>query len=269
MKSRELIDTLPEVEQRANSSEHPTHLLLSRLHNPAIQQQLIDFLVECEQGEAGTISRMAVFDADGKLQYDSNGRPIFKDTPYIPRTRDRLLSGLNEVLEEIEHHTPITFDDTLPNEDVIPVNWKWPHTEQEATVQQKSITEAHEKGHVVRRYNTEYANRICAECFDATKIIFSPSDDTWIKEFYKNDDDYQKQHLEYLLSATEVAERMSQLKNYFGFAGDEIFTAEHLHYARQNYISDTGMDNWMSHFFQAITPEKEPAFLNLMNRMGI
>lgn len=269
MESRKPIDILPEVERQANSSEHPTHLLLSRLHNPAIQQQLIDFLVECEQGEAGTINRMAVFDTNGKLQYDAHDRPIFKDIPYIPRSKEKLVSDFETHLTEIEQHTPVTFDNTLPNTSATPIQWNWFRATQEATVQQKSIAEAHEKGHMVRRYDTAYADRLCAACFDTAHIIWDARDDAWLQESYKDERNYREAHIKYLFSATEVAERMSQLKNYFGFTGDEIFTAAHLHYAREHYISDTGADNWMSHFFQAITPEKEATFLSLMNRMGI
>ena len=62
---------------------------------------------------------------------------------------------------------------------------------------------------------------------------------------------------------------MSQLKNYFGMNGSEQFTKEHLDYARTQYVADTGMDNRMTHFFQAITPETEATFLELINSSGI
>ena len=75
--------------------------------------------------------------------------------------------------------------------------------------------------------------------------------------------------IQYLFSGPEVAERMSQLKNYFGIKDSEHFTREHLEYARQHYITDTGMDNRMRHFFQAITPETEVAFIELINSSGI
>ncbi len=62
---------------------------------------------------------------------------------------------------------------------------------------------------------------------------------------------------------------MSQLKCYFGMNGDEVFTPEHLVYAREHYVTDTGLDNLMTQFFQAITPETENGFLELINTSGI
>ena len=76
-------------------------------------------------------------------------------------------------------------------------------------------------------------------------------------------------YLEYLFSGSEIAERMSQLKNYFGMRGAEQFTRNHLKYARLHYVTDVGFDNGISHLFQAITPETEDKFLELINNSGI
>ena len=62
---------------------------------------------------------------------------------------------------------------------------------------------------------------------------------------------------------------MSQLKGYFGFKGAEQFTAEHLAYAKEHYVKDTEMNNGMSEFLKAITPETESFFLELINNSGI
>jgi hypothetical protein len=75
--------------------------------------------------------------------------------------------------------------------------------------------------------------------------------------------------ISYLFTGQELAERMSQLKNYYGMKGNEPFTKEHLHYAREHYVQDTGMDNYMKFFFQAITPETEDEFLRIINSSGI
>ena len=64
-------------------------------------------------------------------------------------------------------------------------------------------------------------------------------------------------------------ERMSQLKNYFGFDGDQEFTKEHLDYARTHYVKDMSLDNSMSALFQMITAEKEEQFLRAINSLGI
>lgn len=74
---------------------------------------------------------------------------------------------------------------------------------------------------------------------------------------------------DYLFTGDEIVERMSQLKNYFGMDGSDKFTKDHLHYAKENYIEDTGMDNAMSLFFQGITEETEDEFLELINSMGV
>jgi len=63
--------------------------------------------------------------------------------------------------------------------------------------------------------------------------------------------------------ADEILARMAQLKNYFGFEGDETFTKEHLAYAKANYINDTNMDNNMKEFFEAIVDED--GFINIIN----
>ena len=51
--------------------------------------------------------------------------------------------------------------------------------------------------------------------------------------------------------------------------GDEQFTKEHLHYAKEHYVSDTQVDNEMRLFFQAITPEREDEFVRLIHTSGI
>lgn len=73
----------------------------------------------------------------------------------------------------------------------------------------------------------------------------------------------------YLMHGSEIAARMAQIKNYFGMTGGEVFTKEHLDYARQNYVNDTGLDNSMSHLFAMITPETELDFIDNMNSLPI
>jgi hypothetical protein len=61
----------------------------------------------------------------------------------------------------------------------------------------------------------------------------------------------------------EYLARMAELKNYFGFSGDEIFTKEHLEYAREHYVKDVGFDNAMSEFLHKF--KNDEAFIKLMN----
>ncbi|MEA3399062.1 MAG: hypothetical protein U9R00_00950 [Patescibacteria group bacterium] len=63
---------------------------------------------------------------------------------------------------------------------------------------------------------------------------------------------------------------MAQLKNYFGMKGSEKFTKQHLDYAKNNYIKDTGIPDFqIKPFLDAITTEKEEDFLRLINSLGI
>lgn len=66
--------------------------------------------------------------------------------------------------------------------------------------------------------------------------------------------------------ADELIARMSQIKNYFGFKGNEMISKSHLDYARANYVRDTGLDNNMTDFFDAITPDNESEVIKVMNK---
>lgn len=114
---------------------------------------------------------------------------------------------------------------------------------------QKNIIESHEKGHVVRSFRVN------------SEDIFQGFDLDKIPDTAKRPS--------YLRNADELAERMSQLKNYFNFKSDEPFSREHLRYARANYVGDTGLDNNMTEFFGMITPEKEDDFLRVINQYPI
>jgi len=115
------------------------------------------------------------------------------------------------------------------------------------TNKQKNIIESHEKGHSVRTYTGKQKKEI---------------EDVLEKRWLGNEE--QKK---YLGCAEEIIERMSQLKNYFGFSGSEEFTIEHLYYAREHYVEDVGLDLGMTLFMNAIIDEKK--FLNIMNTYGV
>ena len=77
--------------------------------------------------------------------------------------------------------------------------------------EEKNAIEAHEKGHVLREFKINSED--FSKGFDFSVI---PEDIKRPMYFRKPD---------------ELAERMSQLKNYFGFKGGELFTRQHLAYA--------------------------------------
>lgn len=115
---------------------------------------------------------------------------------------------------------------------------------------QKDIIAAHESAHgVVRVDGKGVARQEVLRCFDMGLLRQSVEGASNLSQ-------------NYLKNPDELLARMSQLKNYFGMQGNETFTVEHLAYAQEHYIDDTGLDNDMSHFFAAIRPEE---FINGMN----
>jgi hypothetical protein len=119
-------------------------------------------------------------------------------------------------------------------------------------INQKSIIEAHEKTHGILEPLTVGEVNYILSCFRA------PQEGSYdILHGYAED----RQAIELLI-------RMSQLKNYLGFKGEEEFTKENLDYVRNHYIQDTGLDNNMTEFFNAITEENEDQFIKLMNTIA-
>ncbi len=121
------------------------------------------------------------------------------------------------------------------------------------TPRQKNIIESHEKGHGLRDFTSGFDYREFSGTIDADVL----------KEMESSS---ERRFANYLSSANEIAERMAQLKNYFGFKASDTMTSEHLKYARENYVKDTGLDNLMTEFFSAISPEKEEKFLEVLNK---
>jgi hypothetical protein len=78
----------------------------------------------------------------------------------------------------------------------------------------------------------------------------------------------ESNYREYLAFPWEIIERMSQIKNYFGFSGDEKFTQEHLYYVRDNYVQDTGIyAAQIQPFLDSISDDRK--FIEKMNILGI
>jgi hypothetical protein len=73
----------------------------------------------------------------------------------------------------------------------------------------------------------------------------------------------------YLKEPEELLARMAQLKNYYGMAAGDVFTADHLEHARGHYVNDTELNNGMSVFFRMITPNTNDRFLQLMNELPV
>jgi hypothetical protein len=120
------------------------------------------------------------------------------------------------------------------------------------TIRQKNIIEAHEKGHGLRDF-------VATDQQDFKHAI-----DFSIIE--QSDKETGKRERGYLMLADEIAERMAQLKNYFGLGASVIFTKEHLAYAKENYVKDTELDNNMTTFLKAVTENTTPKFLDTINK---
>jgi len=276
-----------DIESQANFEGNDGVLLMERVNNPVIKAQIVDVLYRKELLEAERINKLVFtpfsspelkhltcFKDQHGVVYTSKN-PNYNPGNYIPSTREEIEKELIESIERVSSVTDISFSSEEPTENFVPVNWKMPWTSEKPTPKQMSIIEAHEKGHSIRPYASLWDH--FSKGFDPSKIEYTDRDfemdvltrNTSEHNQSVNMEEMKANVLEYLFSGPEVAERMSQLKNYFGMNGSEQFTKGHLDYARTHYVTDTGMDNRMTHFFQAITPETEAAFLELINSSGI
>jgi hypothetical protein len=265
------------VEKQANCEKNDSLLLFDRVSHPRIRDQIIDLLYRAELGRKEHPGRKITVNDDGTVTYSENN--------YDPKSREQIADELNDRLKAVRESTPIMFDGaSAPHMDLetgrekMPVIWGegWsPLKKDVPTLKQKSIIEAHEKGHVLRPYGewSRFFRHYFAAGFDVARAVFSPEE---IEEYKRNlpeklstDDHAVEEIKQYLFSPSEIAERMSQLKNYFGFRSNEKFTHEHLEYARRHYVNDTQLDNGMTQFFQAISSETEPTFLEIINNSGI
>ena len=212
---------------------------------------------------------------------DETGRVYRSDDPnYDPRnphiwTREEIAVVIQKRINESHSKTQINLSDDEPTRSGIPLNWKIPWSGSKPTMKQMSMIEAHEMGHRIRNY--QHLGEYFSKGFDTTKVEYTDKDLKVDTAMLKKGESYtvlsldvlRSKLIKYLFSGQEIAERMSQLKNYFGMRGSERFTKEHLRYAREHYIMDTDMNNRMTQFFQAITPETEDAFIELINTSGI
>lgn len=254
----------PSAEIQPALERDPTLTFFQRLSNPAIQEQMVSLLLENEEAQAsempdyvkklpGEVSRevqeriRAVTDIEGEknvVYLHPKNRPKWKDAGYQP------------VDDEVQMNCGMP----------LPGGAK-------PSILQLSTSLAHEKGHQIRRYahkpylDDRFRNLIDWENLsmtqkelDAIKAIEPRMRGTTIDEI--------KEGLKESFEAGEILERMSQLKQYFGFTGNETFTKAHLDYARAHYLEDV-FDNHMGIFFRSITPEKEDKFIEGMNTLGV
>jgi len=244
------------IEEQANSKENASLVFYERLKNPIIRKQIIDLFCDFQEDY------------------------LHENTGFIPKTRRQVEDEFEEKLEVFLSEPLISPASESPYEEngrvVIPEGWRVGKSKEKPTAKQWEIAEAHEKGHMMRPlWGSKHFRERFEKAFDTSAIVYPESEKKYEIEFSGNSliAELEKMaladHIKYVFEPGEIIERMSQLKNYFGMKGSESFTKEHLAYAMKHYIEDTGMDNNMTQFFQAITPEKEDAFIGLINSAGI
>ena len=298
-RSKELKDSAEKdpnlSEQDVNFENNDDILLADRLSNPEINEQLVKLkhqLLKKEydfyqnEGWEPYLPEGWTGEERFKLLKGKNSGKII-DTEDLNKklsepepTLESVTKDITESIDEIRTVTHIDFETEEPDSERMGLGWEMPWTGEKPNTKQMSIINAHEKGHRVRSFYDSYTEML-RSAFDVSRVNFTEQDLEFLQKSREQSnklvegekmsfEEERGNYLEnYLFTGKEIAERMSQLKNYFGFAGNEQFTKKHLDYARKNYIKDTNMDNSMRLFFEAITPETEDDFLRLINNTGI
>lgn len=276
------------VERQANYEGDESLLLFERLDNKKIREQIIQMWMAGYNAREGEMEQRPKQDENGNVIFNEDGSYIWEDVPFVPPTEKETREEIARLIEEVKIVTPISFDERPPSFDNtgidrIGIFWKMPDGTK-PTLKQKTIMLAHEKGHAVRQFpgTEQYYSEIFKKALDTSRVTYTQEDyeqdvnqlrRVQEGEGHTPDDEYysfenvELKIRDYLARPEEIVERMAQLKNYFGFKGDEEFTQEHLDYARARYVKDTGMDNHMRHFFESITNDQE--FLRLINSVGV
>lgn len=286
------------IEQQANFEGHDAELLFKRISDPVIKEQIVDLLLKADIIGSG----------DDRVFQSADG-PYKNRAHFVPQSREEVLEKLDERIASTSSVTPISYSSTPPTADAITLDWINDLTDEPLTQKQMAIVEAHEKGHSIRQYHGALLDNYFKQAFDLSCVSFVEKDYAEAEKHLKNmgykikepeqekyqtrkekdlerirkslafpsenedtrltREDVREKMLIGLFDAMEITERMSQLKNYFGMDGHQHFSKEHLAYARSHYLDDIKLDNRMTQFFQAITPETEEKFLELINSSGI
>lgn len=268
------------VEKKANYEGNDTLLYFERLKNPVIKKQLVDLLYEYYE-EAKSLPND--IDEHGKLFLNPN--KVEK-----PKSREEIEKELDDQIEKVFSVTAIDYDPKGTSDSrgieinggyinsgtVAPFSRNF-ETGEPWTKKQLSTIEAHEKGHGVRGNFPRLSNEVrqmVTGSLDSSKIVIDDRFRNKWRELNRTPPDEANEQTDkdirdYFSQPGEIIERMAQLKNYFGISGEEVFTKEHLDYARAHYLTDTGMGMQMRPFFEAITPETETKFIEAINRLGV
>lgn len=238
------------VEVSANYPGDWTGLLYRRMADPLAKEKFIAQRTEAmpamQEGEVGMFDKAKRFKDYYQSQndsYDETLSKVFSHTR-VNNERPHVLgsnSGIGDpgVVYFGAHH-----------EDGSPL-----------TPRQKNIIEAHEKGHGLRDFESpidarEIRSIIDGEAFAALTQV-------------KRQEGASGYNPNYILEPAEIIERMAQFKNYFGMGATEPFTKKHLDHIRNQYVTDTGLDNSVSDLLTCVTSRTEQAFLKVINKYPI
>lgn len=267
--------THEELERIANFEGNQSELMLQRLSSAKIFNQIVDLWETRLQVDWKYGGKNTNISPD-----ETSVLEINKKSFYLPKNREEIEAELQRRLDNAMVSTPVRIErDINADTECIPTELIL-QSGKRASTEQMSIVEAHEKGHLIRTYSGMYYEMIFHEGFDFSLDIIKrevvrnlgPEKKSPLADPNQAAEDLENataQMYWYISQPAELCERMSQLKNYFGMSGTEEFTKTHLDYARENYVTDTGMDNNMTLFFECITPDSEADFVKLMNTVGI
>jgi hypothetical protein len=265
-----------EIERSANYEGNDTVLFHVRLQNHEIKKQLVDLIYEYYE-TIDPPSRYFVGDEMKEVDVSEWKRPS--------KTKEQIERELDERMEKVFSSTKLIYDEDFQSfssgegdEATVSVNSRNEATNEKWTAKQLSIIEAHEKGHSIRSFpeaGNSFRSKIQSG-FDFSAIDIHITDEmqeTFTKNYEREElmekDEILQKAVEYYSKPEELIERMAQLRNYFGMKGSEEFTKAHLDYAKDHYLSDTGMGIQMQPFLDAITADTEDQFLVLINTLGI
>lgn len=243
LSSEELIKF--EVEKSANYKGNWTELLYERVKNPHTKERFMASKVNFPTTEYRTKKDLETGEKESDiprdefnqtiLNYDKNIETVFTHTGY-ETTQSHLEHGGS-------FHEPGDLGVSQGYGDQGTVFTNAEYDGRSLKDREKTIIEAHEKAHGLFMNLTKEEERNILSAFDLQRL----------------------QH-KHKAKADEILARMSQLKNYFGFKGGELFTKVHLGYAKEHYVTDIGMNNSIGSMFNAIRDEDR--FIELMNTIA-
>lgn len=278
------------IEQEANFEGYDALVLIERLKTPAIFKAIVDYweMGHGAREASGNLETFTLENEDGSPKRNDSGELVLNKRPFYIPSRHEIEEEVSRRIEEIEKSTPVRFDDAMSTSCGIGIFWS-PFPDKDLSLKQKIIIEAHEKGHVVRETQGGVEGEMASlalfdKYFDFDQVEYSQEQYEKDKELFFTQEtedaieetgnteehsyeSFKEKRARGLNQPMEFIERMSQLKNYFGFKDERIFTQEHLNHSRENYIKDTGLDNGISIMFQAIRSDE--LFLELINTIGI